>query len=75
MRSVLIFKNGEMAGAGSDKQAFPDVDIFLPPLADHTLKDFVTMDGFGASFANTTAAMKAAVREKGQRVGLCESSH
>ena len=51
------------------------MDIFLPPLADHTRKDFVTMDGFGASFANTTAAMKAAVREKGQRVGLCEASH
>ena len=31
------------------------------------------MDGFGASFANTTAATKAAVRRRGQRVGLYTS--
>jgi hypothetical protein len=57
----------------SGKQAFPDVDIFIPPLADHVLKGFVTEDGFGASFANTTAAMKQTARSAGQRVGLYTS--
>ena len=54
----------------SEKQPFPDVDIFIPPLSDHILKGWATVDGFGASFANTTAAMKKDVRAKGQAVGL-----
>lgn len=53
-------------------ESFPDVDIFLPPLAGHVLPG-QTCDGIGAcaaSFANTSEKAKAIAAAAGQRLGL-----
>jgi hypothetical protein len=55
--------------------SFPNVDIFLPPLAGHVLPG-QTCDGIGAcaaSFANSSKKAKAAVAAAGQRLGLYTS--
>eukprot|EP01052_Picozoa_sp_SAG31_P037928 SAG31_NODE_4977_length_2823_cov_1.691997_2_plen_586_part_00 len=53
---------------------FPDVNIFIPPLAGHVLPGHVCDGGScAASFANSSKEAKAAATAAGQRVGLYTS--
>lgn len=59
---------------GEPRQSFPDVDIFIPPLAGHFLPGTGAVAGAVASFANTTNTAAAnEVRKANQVVGLYTS--
>ena len=59
---------------GKPRQPFPDVDIFIPPLAGHFLPGEGPVAGAVASFANTTKTQAAEeVRQSNQTVGLYTS--
>lgn len=59
---------------GQPREQFPDVDIFLPPLAGHFLPGEGPVAGAVASFANTSNTTAAdAARQAGQTLGLYTS--